>query len=155
MIWKTAALGRRFRFGCDRPNAHHDQSAQNAPHDPSPPSDKFASLSNARSAEDCRAPRVSACAFLYPRLRRISQRTGAPAMTKRNMALGAHFKTVIAASFLTLTIAAAAAAFAIGFTGALNQSLADPDSAPIARIAALRRLDEALGYDGFLRAYRT
>ena len=75
-------------------------------------------------------------------------------MTKRNMALGAHFKNVIAASFLTLTIAAAAAAFAIGFTGALNQSLADPGSAPIARIAALRRLDEALGYDGFLRAFR-
>ena len=29
-------------------------------------------------------------------------------MTKRDMALGAHFKNVIAASFLTLTIAAAA-----------------------------------------------
>ena len=75
-------------------------------------------------------------------------------MTKRNMALGAHFKNVIAASFLTLTVAAAAAAFAIGFTGALNQSLANPDSAPIARIAALRRLDEALGYVGFLKAYQ-
>jgi hypothetical protein len=74
-------------------------------------------------------------------------------MTKRNMALGAHFKNVIAASFLTLTIAAAAAAFAIGFTGALNQSLADPHSAPMARIAALKRLDQALGYDGFLKAY--
>lgn len=75
-------------------------------------------------------------------------------MTKRNsVALGAHFKNVIAASFLTLTLAAAAAAFAIGFTGALNQSLADPDSAPIVRTAALQRLDKALGYDGFLRTY--
>ena len=55
-------------------------------------------------------------------------------MTKRTTALGAHFKYVIAASFLTFTIAAAAAAFAIGFTGALNQSLADPNSAPLARI---------------------
>ena len=76
-------------------------------------------------------------------------------MTKRSsVALGAHFKHVIAASFLTLTVAAAAAAFAIGFTGALNQSLADPNSAPTIRVATLQRLDRALGYDGFLKTYR-
>ena len=61
---------------------------------------------------------------------------------------------MIAASFVTLTLAAAAAAFAIGFTGALNQSLADPNSAPTIRVATLQRLDRALGYDGFLRTYR-
>jgi HAMP domain-containing protein len=61
---------------------------------------------------------------------------------------------VIAASFLSLTVAAAAAAFAIGFTGALNQGLADPNSTPIVRITNLQRLDRALGYDGFLRTYR-
>ncbi len=76
-------------------------------------------------------------------------------MTKRNsVALGAHFKRVIAASFLTLTVAAAAAAFAIGFTGALNQSLSDPASAPVARVAALQRLDKDLGYEGFLKTYQ-
>jgi HAMP domain-containing protein len=75
-------------------------------------------------------------------------------MTKRNsVALGAHFKRVIAASFLSLTIAAAAAAFAIGFTGALNRGLTDPNSAPIVRVTTLQRLDKALGYDGFLKAY--
>lgn len=75
-------------------------------------------------------------------------------MTKRNsVALGAHFRRVIAASFLSLTVAAAAAAFAIGFTGALNRGLADPNSAPIVRLTALQRLDKALGYDGFLKAY--
>jgi len=76
-------------------------------------------------------------------------------MTRRNsVALGAHFKRVIAASFLTLTVAAAAAAFAIGFTGALNQALSDPNSAPVVRAAALQRLDKTLGYEGFLKTYR-
>jgi HAMP domain-containing protein len=80
---------------------------------------------------------------------------GAPAMTKHSsVTLGAHFKRAIAASFLTLTVAAAAAAFAIGFTGALNQSLIDPNSAPLIRVTALQRLDTALGYDGFLKTYR-
>ena len=76
-------------------------------------------------------------------------------MRKRNsVALGAHFKRVIAASFLTLTVAAAAAAFAIGFTGALRDSVADPRSAPVARARALQRLDKALGYEGFLKIYQ-
>jgi len=76
-------------------------------------------------------------------------------MTKRNcVALGAHFKGVIAASFLSLTVAAAAAAFAIGFTGALNRGLSDPNSTAMVRFAALQRLDKASGYDGFLKAYQ-
>ena len=76
-------------------------------------------------------------------------------MTKRNnVALSAHFKAVIAASFLSLTVAAAAAAFAIGFTGALNRGLSDPNSIAIVRLAALQRLDKAAGHDGFLKVYQ-
>ncbi len=76
-------------------------------------------------------------------------------MTKRNsVALGAHVKGVIAASFLSLTVAAAAAAFAIGFTGALNRGLSDPNATAMVRLAALQRLDKAAGYDGFLKAYQ-
>jgi hypothetical protein len=61
---------------------------------------------------------------------------------------------VIAASFLTLVLAAAAAAFAVGFTGTLTENLADPGSAPRLKAAALARLDESLGPVGFLNAYR-
>jgi HAMP domain-containing protein len=76
-------------------------------------------------------------------------------MTKRNnVALSAHFKAVIAASFLSLTVAAAAAAFAIGFAGALNRGLSDPNSIAIVRLAALQRLDKAAGHDGFLKVYQ-
>jgi len=70
------------------------------------------------------------------------------------VALSAQWKRILAASFIMLGLAAAAAAFAIGFTGALTQSLADPASAPRLRAAALERLDESLGYGGYLGAYR-
>ncbi|HXJ02967.1 MAG TPA: hypothetical protein VNH44_17240 [Micropepsaceae bacterium] len=72
-----------------------------------------------------------------------------------SVALSAQLKRIVAASFIMLGLAAAAAAFAIGFTGALTQSLADPASAPRLRTAALTRLDEDLGYGGFLGAYHT
>jgi HAMP domain-containing protein len=76
-------------------------------------------------------------------------------MTRRNsVALGAHFKRVLAVSFVTLAVAAAAAAFAIGFTGALHDGLNDPESAPVVRAAALQRLDKTLGYEGFLKTYQ-
>jgi hypothetical protein len=68
-------------------------------------------------------------------------------------ALRAQLRRTIVASLLTLGLAAAAAAFAIGFNGALLHNLADPASAPRLRATALARLDESLGYGGFLRAY--
>ena len=67
--------------------------------------------------------------------------------------LRAQFKRIVAASLVTLALAAAAAAFAIGFNNALLHNLADPDSAPRLRITALARLDESLGQGGFLRTY--
>ena len=67
--------------------------------------------------------------------------------------LRAQFKRIVAASLVTLALAAAAAAFAIGFNNALLHNLADPASAPRLRSTALARLDESLGYAGFLPAY--
>ena len=48
----------------------------------------------------------------------------------------------------------AAGAYAVGFTGELGRRLADPASAPVQRVAALERLETALGYNGFLNHYR-
>lgn len=67
--------------------------------------------------------------------------------------LRAQFKRIVVASLLTLGLAAAAAAFAVGFNNALLHNLADPSSAPRLRITALTRLDESLGHGGFLRVY--
>jgi HAMP domain-containing protein len=77
-------------------------------------------------------------------------------MTERDsVALRAHLKGIIAASFVTLAVVASAAAFSIGFTGALNETLADPGSALRVRTAALQSLDQNLGYQGFLNIYRS
>jgi HAMP domain-containing protein len=70
------------------------------------------------------------------------------------MAFSTQFRRVLAAAFLVLILAAAAGAFAVGFTGALTHSLSDPASAPALRLTALARLDERLGYGGFLKTYR-
>src|SRR5262245_11760431 len=67
--------------------------------------------------------------------------------------LRAQFKRIVAASLVVLGLAAAAAAFATGFNNALLHNLADPASAPRLRMAALGRLDDSLGHDGFLRTY--
>jgi len=70
------------------------------------------------------------------------------------MAFSTQFRRVLTAAFLVLALAAAAGAFAVGFTGALTHSLTDPTSAPALRLTALSRLDDSLGYGGFLKTYR-
>jgi hypothetical protein len=72
---------------------------------------------------------------------------------KNAITLRAQFKRSVVASLAVFGLAAAAAAFSLGFNNALLHSLADPASAPRLRIAALARLDDSLGHDGFLRAY--
>ena len=72
---------------------------------------------------------------------------------RKAVSLRAQFKRIVAASLVVLGLAAAAAAFATGFNNALLHNLADPASAPRLRIAALARLDDSLGRDGFLRTY--
>ena len=67
--------------------------------------------------------------------------------------LRAQCKRIVAASLVILALAALAAAFAAGFNNALLHNLADPASAPRLRLTALARLDDALGYRGFLGVY--
>src|SRR5579871_4237738 len=74
-------------------------------------------------------------------------------MFSNAVTLRAQFKRIVVASLVTLALAAAAAAFAVGFNNALLHNLADPASAPRLRITALARLDESLGHGGFLRTY--
>ena len=70
------------------------------------------------------------------------------------MVLARHFKRILVAAFAVLGIAAAAGAFAVGYTRALTESLTDPASAPSLRLTALAHLDDSLGYAGFLKTYR-
>ena len=75
-------------------------------------------------------------------------------MVRRSaVTLRAQFKRIVAASLVTLGLAAVAAAFAAGFNAALLHNLADPASAPRLRLTALARLDDSLGYRGFLGVY--
>ena len=75
-------------------------------------------------------------------------------MTERNsQAFSAHRKGLAAASVFMLGLTAAAAAFAVGYTGALTEGLAGPASGPHMRLLALERLDTSLGYGGFLKFY--
>jgi len=73
--------------------------------------------------------------------------------SRKAVTLRAHLKRLVAGSLVILGFTAAAAAFAAGFNGALLHALADPASPPRLRATALVRVDEALGYGGFLRAY--
>lgn len=76
-------------------------------------------------------------------------------MADRNRAaLRTASRRVLMASFLVLGLVVTAASFAIGFAGSLQQGLNDPQSAPRLRQDALARLDESLGYGGYLKAYR-
>jgi hypothetical protein len=70
------------------------------------------------------------------------------------MVLAKHFNRILVAAFIVLGIAAASGAFAVGYTRALSESLTNPASAPLLRLAALARLDDSLGYAGVLRTYR-
>ena len=68
--------------------------------------------------------------------------------------LKAASRRLLVAAFVVLVGIGAAAAFAVGFTTSFEDSLANPSSAPAVRIAALERLRDTLGDDGFLKAYR-
>lgn len=63
-------------------------------------------------------------------------------------------RSLAVAAIVILIGVGAASAFAVGFSGSLEESLANPASAPAVRIAALERMRDALGYDGFLKTYR-
>ena len=63
-------------------------------------------------------------------------------------------RSLLVAAFVILIGIGAATAFSVGFTGSLEDSLSDPSSAPTVRMAALERLRDTLGYDGFLKSYR-
>ena len=68
--------------------------------------------------------------------------------------LKAASRRLLAAAFVVLVGIGAAAAFAVGYTSSLEDSLANPSSAPALRISALERLRDGLGHDGFLKSYR-
>lgn len=63
-------------------------------------------------------------------------------------------RSLAVAAVVILIGVGAAAAFAVGFSGSLEESIANPSSAPSVRIAALERMRDTLGYDGFLKDYR-
>jgi methyl-accepting chemotaxis protein len=63
-------------------------------------------------------------------------------------------RNLLVAAVVVLVGIGAATAFAIGFSGALEDSLANPSSAPAMRIAALERIRDVIGSDGFLKSYR-
>jgi HAMP domain-containing protein len=68
--------------------------------------------------------------------------------------LKAASRNLLVAAIVILIAIGAAAAFGIGYSDALEDSLANPSSAPQQRILALEGLRDALGADGFLKAYR-